>query len=144
MGNDELSRGDFRSEGEERLFIFSCSSRRTVVDGERVFSLFLPLTSPPSDLRSLPRTGPRSWTKDGSSASNALGGGSYRQPTTHNLPRFLPPAERNWRREAILACVSRLAKAKPLLAAGSTSRQKWSPIFVQITSSLLTRSSCHG
>ena len=111
---------------EGRLFIFSCSSRRTVVDGERVFSLFLPLTSPPSDLRSLPRTGPRSWTKDGSSASNALGGGSYRQPTTHNLPRFLPPAERNWRREAILACVSRLAKAKPLLAAGSTSRQKWS------------------
>ena len=48
----------------------------------------------------------------------------YQQPTTHNLPRFLPPAERNWHREAILACASRLAKAKPLLAAGCPSRQK--------------------
>ncbi len=50
----------------------------------------------------------------------------YQQPTTHNLPRFLPPAERNWHREAILACASRLAKAKPLLAAGCSSCQKWS------------------
>jgi len=31
------------------------------------------------------------------------------------------PAKRNWHREAILACVSRLAKAKPLLAAECSS-----------------------
>ena len=29
--------------------------------------------------------------------------GFYRQPTTLNLPRFLPPAKRNWRREVVLA-----------------------------------------
>jgi hypothetical protein len=36
-------------------------------------------------------------------------------------------AEGDWHREAILACASRLAKAKPLLAAGCSSCQKWSP-----------------
>ena len=39
------------------------------------------------------------------------------------------PAKRNWHREAILACASRLAKAKPLLAAERSSRQKRSPYF---------------
>ena len=29
--------------------------------------------------------------------------GSYQQPTTHNLPRFLPPAKRNWREAVVLA-----------------------------------------
>jgi len=51
-----------------------------------------------------------------------------------SLSRFLP-AERNWHREAILACASRLAKAKPLLAAGCSSRQKVyiSPSFLTLT-----------
>ena len=55
-----------------------------------------------------------------------------------SLSRFLPlflPAKRNWHRGAILACASRLAKAKPLLAAGCTSRQKVyiSPSFITLT-----------
>ena len=68
------------------------------------------------------------------------------------------PAERNWHREAILACVSRLAKAKPLLAAGCSSRQepsfrrtanggrllkKWSPYFLtQVFSRLRVNDTC--
>jgi len=56
-------------------------------------------------------------------------------PPKNGVPIFahpdLTPAERNWHREAILACASRLAKAKPLLAAGCSSRQKIEsvPIF---------------
>ena len=83
------------------------------------------------------------WTEDGFSASHALHGGRWtvdgerlllfsflpdpkpqtrystlRHPpfTSHQTPLFA--------REAILACVSRLAKAKPLLATERSSRQK--------------------
>ena len=85
-------------------------------------------------------------SKDGFSASHALLGGrwtdnggrflkngvsiflvSSRSALIRDLvPRYPHPAERNWHREAILACASRLAKAKPSLAAGCSSCQKWS------------------
>jgi len=55
------------------------------------------------------------------------------------VPRYPHPAERNWHREAILACASRLAKAKPLLAAGCSSCQKWSPYFLVSSRSALIR-----
>ena len=51
--------------------------------------------------------------------------------TSHQTPLFT--------REAILACASRLAKAKPLLAAGCSSCQKWSPYFLVSSRSALIR-----
>jgi len=84
------------------------------------------LTAREAELASRSDTGLRKQTGEGEAFT---GGGMLFPPKKWSLSRFLPlflPAERNWHREAILACVSRLAKAKPLLAAGCSSRQKWS------------------
>ena len=70
------------------------------------------------------RTGPRSGTTDE--------GRIFIFSCSSRSSKRSSPAERNWHREAILACVSRLAKAKPLLAAGCSSRQKMESLFLRI------------
>jgi hypothetical protein len=89
------------------------------------------VTTRTSNLASRSDTGLHKQTGEGEAFT---GGGMHFPAKMESVPFFHPRsgtgiAERNWHREAILACVSRLAKAKPSLAAGCTSRQKRSPYF---------------